>query len=203
VAQNVPFVTGSFAQAVTATSGSTPAVNPFQTIERKDVGLILKIKPQISEGGTVKLDIMQEVSSVASTAVTGAVDLVTDKRSIETKVVVDDGNTIVLGGLIQNQSAETEQAVPWLGSIPIIGALFRYRENRSKKVNLMIFLRPVVIRGPEAGYRVSADRYDYIRGHADNDEQRRGLDRIAPQRPALADQPEVLGPPNTPQESRP
>src|SRR6266853_1927059 len=102
IGQNVPFVTGSFAAATTASAAGVAAVNPFQTIERKDVGLTLRIKPQISEGSTIRLEIYQEVSSVNTTARAGASDLVTDKRSIETKVVVDDGNTIVLGGLIQN-----------------------------------------------------------------------------------------------------
>ncbi|HYM47569.1 MAG TPA: type II secretion system secretin GspD [Burkholderiaceae bacterium] len=195
VAKNVPFVTGSFSQPT-----GTTTVNPFQTIERKDIGLILKIKPQISEGGTVKLEISQEVSSLASTAVTGAVDLVTDKRSIETKVVVDDGDTIVLGGLIQDQSNEVEQAVPFLGSIPILGALFRYRENKTTKTNLMIFLRPVVIRTPESAYRITADRYEYMRNNAQNKEQKNALDRMAPQRPAAPQKQDLLGPSNTQEE---
>ena len=121
VGQNVPFVTGSFSQP-TGTTGA----NPFQTIERKDVGLTLKIKPQVSEGGTIKLDIYQEVSNVAPTSVSGASDLITNKRSIETKVLVDDGHTIILGGLIEDNSNESEQSVPLLGQLPLIGGLFRY-----------------------------------------------------------------------------
>jgi general secretion pathway protein D len=199
VAKNVPFVTGSFAQAI-GTPGTPSAVNPFQTIERKDIGLILKIKPQISEGGTVKLDISQEVSSIAATAVAGAVDLVTDKRSIETKVVVDDGDTIVLGGLIQDQSNESEQAVPLLGRIPLLGALFRYRENTTTKTNLMIFLRPVVIRGPDDGFRHTTDRYDYLRAQPLNPQQKDALDRISPRRPAAPPAQGQLGPPSAPSE---
>src|SRR5207247_2501382 len=116
-------VTGSFATAAAVSTAGTPAVNPFQTIERRDVGLTLRIKPQISEGSTVRLEIYQEVSDVATTTTAGASDLVTNKRSIETKIVVDDGNTIVLGGLIQNTLNQTTQAVPFLGAIPILGAL--------------------------------------------------------------------------------
>ncbi len=198
VGQNVPFVTGSFAQA---TGGSgTSAVNPFQTIERKDVGLTLKIKPQISEGGTVKLNISQEVSSISTTSVSGASDLITNKRAIDTTVVVDDGDTIVLGGLIQDNSTETEQSVPFLGRIPVLGALFRYRENKKNKTNLMIFLRPVVLRGPEDGYRVTSDRYDYLRTQSKNQQQQDALDRLAPKRPAPAEKEGLLGPSSTAEE---
>src|SRR5439155_166858 len=133
VGQNVPFVTGSFATAAAVSTAGTPAVNPFQTIERRDVGLTLRIKPQISEGSTVRLEIYQEVSDVATTTTAGASDLITNKRSIETKVVVDDGNTIVLGGLIQNTLNQTTQAVPFLGAIPFLGALFRFRSEERKR----------------------------------------------------------------------
>ncbi|MGB7542912.1 MAG: type II secretion system secretin GspD, partial [Burkholderiales bacterium] len=112
VGQNVPFLTGSYAQATAVGTGTAATVNPFQTIERKDVGLMLKIKPQVTEGGTVKLNIVEEVSSIAPTAVAGAADLVTNKRSLDTQIVVDDGSTIILGGLIQESANETEQRVP-------------------------------------------------------------------------------------------
>jgi len=141
------------------------AVNPFQTIERKDVGLTLRIKPQISEGSTIRLEIYQEVSSVNTTTRTGASDLVTDKRSLETKVVVDDGNTIVLGGLIQNTLNVTMQQIPLLGDIPFLGALFRFKSEERKRTNLMIFLRPVIIRSADDSYRVTQDRYEYLRGY--------------------------------------
>jgi general secretion pathway protein D len=161
-------------------------VNPFQTIERKDVGLTLRIKPQISEGSTVRLEIYQEVSDVATTTTAGAADLITNKRSIETKVIVDDGNTIVLGGLIQNTLNETTQGVPFLSDIPFLGALFRFKSEERKRTNLMIFLRPVIIRSPEDGYRVTVDRYDYLRGYTrgEGPERENIYDRLEPAAPA-------------------
>ncbi len=159
VGQNVPFVTGSFSQATSAGG----AVNPFQTIERKDVGLTLKIKPQISEGGTVKLQISQESSTVAQATGVQASDLITNKRSLETTVVVDDGNTIVLGGLIEDSVSENTQAVPFLGRIPLLGWLFKYRTEKKTKTNLMVFLRPVIVRSAEDSYGFSASRYAHIR----------------------------------------
>ncbi|MGE5240633.1 MAG: type II secretion system secretin GspD [Bacteroidota bacterium] len=158
VGQNVPFVTGSFAQATTTTG----AVNPFQTIERKDVGLTLKIKPQISEGGGVKLQIYEEASSVA-TATTVSQDLITNKRSLETTVVVDDGSTIALGGLIEDNNQETTQAVPFLGRIPVLGWLFKYRTQEKKKTNLMVFLRPIIVRAPDDSFGFTTNRYEHIR----------------------------------------
>jgi len=158
VGQNVPFLTGSFSQATTTTG----AVNPFQTIERKDVGLTLKIKPQISEGGTVKLQIFQESSSVARATV-AAQDLVTNKRSLETTVVVDDGNTVVLGGLIEDSLSDNTQAVPWLGRIPLLGWLFKSNEKKKTKTNLMVFLRPIIVRGPEDSYGFTRSRYEHLR----------------------------------------
>jgi len=182
IGQNVPFVTGSFAAATAAGVGGVGAVNPFQTIERKDVGLTLRIKPQISEGSTIRLEIYQEVSSVDPTSRAGASDLVTNKRSLETKVVVDDGNTIVLGGLIQNTLQETMQAIPLLSDIPFLGALFRYKTEERKRTNLMIFLRPVIIRSVDDGYRVTVDRYEYLRGYTRGEgPEREGIyDRMEP-----------------------
>jgi general secretion pathway protein D len=165
IGQNVPFVTGSFASTATVATPTTGVVNPFQTIERKDVGLTLRIKPQISEGSTIRLEIYQEVSSVDPTSRAGASDLVTNKRSLETKVVVDDGNTIVLGGLIQNTLNVSTQGIPLLSDIPFLGALFRFRSEERKRTNLMIFLRPVIIRSNEDSYRVTTDRYEYLRGY--------------------------------------
>lgn len=158
VGQNVPFLTGSFSQATTTTG----AVNPFQTIERKDVGLTLKIKPQISEGGSVKLQIFQESSTVARATV-AASDLVTNKRSLETTVVVDDGNTIVLGGLIEDSMSDNTQAVPLLGRIPLLGWLFKSNEKKKTKTNLMVFLRPIIVRGAEDSYGFTRNRYEHIR----------------------------------------
>jgi len=158
VGQNVPFVTGSFSQA-TSTTGT---VNPFQTIERKDVGLTLKIKPQISEGGTIKLVISQESSTVAQATGVQASDLITNKRSLDTTVVVDDGNTIVLGGLIEDSVTQNTQAVPFLSRIPVLGWLFKYRTEKKTKTNLMVFLRPVIVRSAEDSYGFSASRYAHI-----------------------------------------
>jgi general secretion pathway protein D len=185
VGQNVPFVTGSFTTPVAAATPAGGAVNPFQTIERKDVGLTLRIKPQISEGSTVRLEIYQEVSDIAPSLLTGASDLITNKRSIETKVVVDDGATIVLGGLIQNTLNETTQGVPFLSEIPILGALFRFKSQEKKRTNLMIFLRPVIVRAPEDAYRVTVDRYDYLRGYTRGEgPEREGIyDRFEPAPP--------------------
>jgi general secretion pathway protein D len=186
VGQNVPFVTGSFASASAVSVPGVPAVNPFQTIERRDVGLTLRIKPQISEGGAVRLEIYQEVSSVDPTSRSGASDLVTNKRSLETKVVVDDGSTIVLGGLIDNTIKQTQEAIPLLGSIPFLGALFRYKQEIRTRTNLMIFLRPVIVRTAEDGYRVTTDRYDYLRAftRGEGEEREELFDRMEPVQPA-------------------
>lgn len=154
IGQNVPFVTGSYAQTV----GST--VTPFQTIERQDVGLTLKVKPQISEGNTVKLQIHQEVSSVSDAA--GSAGITTNKRAIDTSVLVDDGSIIVLGGLIEDRISDTVDKVPFLGDIPGIGALFRSTGRGHKKTNLMVFLRPYVMRNAEDTAKISNERYDYI-----------------------------------------
>nr|WP_245558351.1 type II secretion system secretin GspD [Caldimonas manganoxidans] len=163
IGQNVPFVTGQYAN-----TGSSGTVNPFQTIERKDVGITLRVKPQIGENGTVRLTIYQEVSSVVNQNVSqGVADatagLVTNKRSIESSVVVDDGQIIVLGGLMQDQFTDNRDKVPVLGDVPVLGGLFR-SENRSRvKTNLMVFLRPVVMRDQDASNRLSWDRYDHMR----------------------------------------
>ncbi|MDL1862870.1 type II secretion system protein GspD, partial [Betaproteobacteria bacterium PRO7] len=155
VGQNVPFQTGSFTQ------GSTGATNPFQTFERRDIGTQLRVRPQISEGGAVRLSIYLEVSSIAPTTVQG--QIVTNKRSFESAVIVDDGNFVVLSGLIEDRSNDSESKVPLLGDLPLIGGLFRY-DNRSRtKTNTMIFLRPYVIRDERASSTLAADRYEYMR----------------------------------------
>src|SRR5437667_1008867 len=196
IGQNVPFVTGSFAAAAAVTTAGTAAVNPFQTIERKDVGLALRIKPQISEGSTIRLEIYQEVSSVNTTTRTGASDLITDKRSLETKVVVDDGNTIVLGGLIQNTLNITTQQIPLLGDIPFLGALFRFKSEERKRTNLMIFLRPVIIRSADDSYRVTQDRYEYLRGYTrgEGPEREDIYDRLEPVQPVPPREPPARAP---------
>ena len=158
VGQNVPFITGQF---TTPASGGTAGVNPFQTIERRDIGLSLRVRPQISEGGTVKMAIYQETSNIQQSTTSG---LITSKRSIDTNVLVDDGQIIVLGGLIEDNVTDSVERVPGLGSIPIIGYLFRYQSRRRGKTNLMVFLRPTVVRTDEHSVAVASDRYDYIRG---------------------------------------
>jgi general secretion pathway protein D len=158
VGQNVPFITGQF---TTPASGGTAGVNPFQTIERRDIGLSLRVRPQISEGGTVKMAIYQETSNIQQSTTSG---LITSKRSIDTNVLVDDGQIIVLGGLIEDTVNDSVEKVPGLGSIPILGYLFRYQSRRRGKTNLMVFLRPTVIRTDAHAVAVASDRYDYIRG---------------------------------------
>ncbi len=159
VGSNVPFITGQFTQ----TGGSTS--NPFQTIERKDVGITLRIKPQVGEGGTIRMQIYQESSSVADKVAPGTTNAgpSTNKRLIETNVIVDDGGIIVLGGLIEDRFTDNRSKVPLLGDLPGIGALFR-SENRTKtRTNLMVFLRPVVLRDGVATDKLTLDRYDIIR----------------------------------------
>jgi general secretion pathway protein D len=160
VGSNVPFITGQFTATGTATT------NPFQTIERKDVGITLRIKPQIGEGGTVRMQIFQESSSLSSTVAPGTSNAgpSTDKRSIESTVVVDDGQIIVLGGLIEDRFTENKSKIPLLGDIPGVGALFRSESRTKRRTNLMVFLRPVVMRDDAMTNKVSLDRYDLIRG---------------------------------------
>ena len=161
IGQNVPFVTGQFTN--TGSGASNGSVNPFQTIERKDVGLTLRVKPQISENGTVKMAIFQEVSSVQPGSVNSATGLITNKRSIETNVLVEDGSIIVLGGLLQDEYAGNEDKVPGLGDVPLFGNLFKSESRSRKKTNLMVFLRPVVVRDGAATNALSMDRYDFMR----------------------------------------
>ncbi|MES2876810.1 MAG: type II secretion system secretin GspD [Pseudomonadota bacterium] len=157
IGQNVPFVTGQFTSTGVGSSNGT--VNPFQTIERKDVGLTLKVKPQISENGTVKLAIYQEVSSVASESANGPT---TNKRTIETNVLVDDGAVVVLGGLLQDDYSGNQEKVPGLGDIPFFGNLFKSDTRKRTKTNLMVFLRPVVVRDAQQTDRLSMDRYELM-----------------------------------------
>ncbi|HEV8692327.1 MAG TPA: type II secretion system secretin GspD [Ideonella sp.] len=154
IGSNVPFTTGSF----TNTGTGSGSVNPFQTIERKDVGITLRIKSQIGEGGTVRMTVFQENSSLRNNG-----SQITDKSSIETTVVVDDGSMMVLGGLLKDEYGDNDSAIPVLGSIPIIGNLFRSEGRKRSKSNLMLFLRPVVIRSPQQAEQMMVDRYDAIR----------------------------------------
>jgi general secretion pathway protein D len=157
VGQNVPFITGQYAQ-----TGSTTTVTPFQTIERRDVGLTLRIRPQITEGGTVRLQIYEEVSRVADTS--NASGIITNLRSLESTVLIESGQIIVLGGLIQDSQTDGAQKLPFLGDIPVVGALFRYDTRQRAKTNLMVFLRPTIVRGAALSGAITSDRYDYIIG---------------------------------------
>jgi general secretion pathway protein D len=159
VGQNVPFVTGQY----TNNNSSNGAVNPFQTVERKDVGLTLKVKPQISDTGMVKLTIFQEVSSVdTSKKLTDG--LITNKRSIESNILVEDGTVVVLGGLLSDSYQDSRQQVPGLGDIPFFGALFRNESRNRSKTNLMVFLRPVVVRDDASAEVLSNGRYQFMQG---------------------------------------
>jgi len=163
IGQNVPFVTGSFTSTgAGGTTGAGSAVNPFQTIQREDVGLTLKIKPQINEGDALKLNIEQEVSSIAP-SVAGASDIITNKRSIKTSVMVGDGNVVVLGGLIEEQTGESVQKVPLLGDLPGIGALFRSKGGKVTKTNLMVFIHPVILRDSAVAEQNTSSKYEYFR----------------------------------------
>ncbi len=157
VGQEVPFVTGSF----TSTGASGGSVNPFQTVEREQVGLTLKLTPQINEGDAVRLKIEQEISSVSES--TQAVDLITNNRTINTAVIVEDGGTLVLGGLIREDLLEKEQRVPLLGSIPILGALFRSTSTQRVKTNLMFFIRPTILRDAAHTALETNQKYNFIR----------------------------------------
>ena len=164
IGQNVPFVTGQF----TNTGASNGSVNPFQTVERKDVGLTLRVKPQISENGTVKMAIFQEVSSVQPGSVNSVTGLITNKRSIESNVLVEDGAIIVLGGLLSDTYEGNDNKVPGLGDVPVLGNLFKSESRSRRKTNLMVFLRPVVVRDGASTNALSMDRYDLMRTNQQN-----------------------------------
>ncbi|MFO1427126.1 MAG: type II secretion system secretin GspD [Steroidobacteraceae bacterium] len=173
VAQEVPFVTGQYTSTGSGTSNG--AVNPFQTIQRQEVGTILKITPQINEGDSVMLKIEQESSSIAGSS-SGAVDLITNKRTINTNVLIEDGGTVVLGGLISDTQTGGEQRVPFLGRIPLIGEAFRTRSAKKVKTNLMVFIQPRILRDGTDTAIETAGKYNYIR-----DQQR----KLGPRRELL------------------
>jgi general secretion pathway protein D len=161
VGRNLPFVTGQYAN----TGGGTTPANPFQTIERRDVGLTLHVKPQISEGGSIRLQIYQEASAVVGSAESAASgNSVTTKRSIESMVLVDDGAILALGGLVEDSYSGGEEKVPILGDLPIAGNLFRYDTRKRAKTNLVVFLRPVILRDRDSYAALSNSRYDYVIG---------------------------------------
>jgi general secretion pathway protein D len=171
IGQNVPFITGSFSNS--GSGGSGGAVNPFQTIERKDVGLTLRVKPQIGEGGTVRMTIYQENSNVVAGASSSA-GPTTDKSSIETTVVVDDGQIMVLGGLLKDEFSGGANKVPFFGDIPVLGGLFRSDNRNRTKTNLMVFLRPVVMRDQREADSLTLDRYESIRALQKDSQPSRG-----------------------------
>ncbi len=183
VGQTVPFVTGSF----TNVSGSAAPNNPFQTINRENVGLTLKVKPQINEGNTIRLEVEQKVDSLAA-GVTGASDLITNTRSIRTTVLVDDGEVVVLGGLIKDDLRESVQKVPGLGDLPLLGGLFRYKSTDKEKTNLMVFLHPVIMRDENMLAQASGGKYNFMRAKQ-IDVRKKGVallpDEEAPLMPAL------------------
>ena len=157
VGQNRPFITGQY----TSTGGGSLPENPFQTIERRDVGLTLRVKPQITEGGVIRMQIYQESSALFEETANGPI---TNTRSMESVIQVDDGGIIALGGLVEDSYASGEEKVPFLGDLPIAGALFRYDTRRRTKTNLVIFLRPVILRDADGYGRITNARYDYVIG---------------------------------------
>src|SRR3954471_18447386 len=182
VGQNVPFVTGQY---VTTASSGAVNVNPFQTVERRDVGLTLRVRPQISESGTIKLVIYQEVSSVQDS--TNPAGIITNMRAIETNVLVDDGAIVVLGGLVQDSVTGTQERVPVLGDLPLVGGLFRYETRKQQKTNLMVFLRPFIVRDEDAARGLAIDRYDNMR--------RLQEQSVLPPSSVLPDMPAPVAPP--------
>ena len=171
VGQEVPFLTGQYTN--TGTGGSSQPTNPFQTVERKDVGIELKVTPHINEGDEVALDISQIVSSLAPTP-TGATDLVTNKREINTTVLLRDGAMLVIGGLITHEVNESVSKVPALGDIPLLGNLFKYRKSNVLKRNLMVFLRPTILRDANAENTISQEKYNFLRTEQLQARERRG-----------------------------
>lgn len=196
VGQEVPFVTGRFNNGLNNgttldSEGNTTGVNvgsSFQTIERKDVGIQLRIKPQISEGDTIQLEVFQEISNVANQAVAGQADLITNRRSIEATVQVDDGQVIVLGGLIQDDVIDTVNRVPILGQIPLLGALFRSKSKTAVKRNLMVFLKPRIVRSAEQLADFSREKYDEVRRDADISRERSSTFLIPEAEPPVLDE---------------
>jgi general secretion pathway protein D len=156
VGQNVPFVTGSYTQQGSA------AINPFQTFERQDIGLQLRVRPQISEGGVVKLALYLEVSSIAPSSLVAG-QLITNKRSFDSVVLVEDGNYVVLSGLIEDKTNVSQQKVPLLGDIPFLGWLFRYENRERNRTNTMVFLRPIIVRDEGTSAAIANERYEYMR----------------------------------------
>ena len=182
IGQNVPFITGQY----TNNNSNSGSVNPFQTIERKDVGLSLRVRPQINENGTVKLSIFQEVSDVVASTINNLNGPTTSKRSIESNVLVEDGSIVVLGGLLQDKYSGGQEKVPGLGDIPLFGSLFKSEARSRNKTNLMVFLRPIVIRDAASSEALALDRYDMIRATQEGNQPDANIMlRAVPQSPVV------------------
>ena len=165
VGQNIPLVSGSY-----ATTGNAATVTPFQTFERKDVGLVLRVKPQITEGGTIRLVLYQEVSRIDDST-TQANGVILSKRALESIVTVDDAQIILLGGLIEDRLTDGADKVPLLGDIPVAGSLFRYDARRRQKTNLMVFIKTTVLRTGSDGRELTSERYQYLMGEQERQSQ--------------------------------
>ncbi|MGQ0799375.1 MAG: type II secretion system secretin GspD [Pseudomarimonas sp.] len=189
VVQEVPFLTGQFTN--TGAGGSTQPTNPFQTIERKDVGLILTVTPHVNEGSSVRLDLKQEVSSLAP-GVAGASDLITNKRELTTSVMVPDGGLLVLGGLTSEETTESLQGVPGLSRIPVLGGLFKSRSAKHGKRNLMVFLRPRILRDEATTAAISSERYNFLRAEQQRMSENKELRYNGDKQPMLPELPEEL-----------
>lgn len=167
VGQNIPILSGSY------TTNATSQTTPFQTYNRQDVGILLRVRPQIAHNGTVKLTVYQEVSNIEQQNL----QLVTtqgytiNKRNIESNIIVDDGQLFVIGGLIDDKYSDVSDGVPFLKDIPLIGQLFRYDAKAREKRNLMVFMRPYVIKDAKAGEELTANRSDYIQEKQDDFKQ--------------------------------
>lgn len=195
VVQNVPFITGQYTNASTNSGGAGGGINnPFQTVEREDVGVILTVTPHVNEGDAVRLDLRQEVSALA-TSVPGAVDLITNKRELKTSVLVPDGGLLVLGGLRSEETRENVQGVPGVSRIPLLGNLFKSRKSTKQKLNLMIFMRPRILRDAAAELAVSSEKYNYLRGEQLRMRENKELKYNGEHQPLLPDISELDIPP--------
>lgn len=167
VGQNIPILSGSYQ------TNTNAATTPFQTYNRQDIGILLRVRPQIAHNGTVKLTVYQEVSQLESqnTALILQQGYTILKRNIESNIIVDDGQMFVIGGLIDDQYTDGSDGVPFLKDIPLLGQLFRYDNKTRSKRNLMVFLRPYIIKDAKAGEELTANRTDYIQDKQDEFKQ--------------------------------
>ena len=190
VVQEVPFLTGQYTNTST-NGGANQPTNPFQTIDRKDVGVILTVTPHVNEGDAVRLELKQEISALAPQA-SGAVDLITNKRELSTTVLVPDGGLLVLGGLTSEEATENVQGVPGLSRIPLLGNLFKSRAAKRNKRTLMVFLRPTILRDAATEAAVSSEKYNYIRAEQLQIRERSGSRIGGEQQPLLPELPRDL-----------